>query len=378
MEATEYDVVIVGGSLAGCTAATLYGRAGLRVALIEKHADTRAYKVACSHFIQASAVPTLQRRGLSGRIEAEGGVPNHIDFWSRYGHTATELEWAGGRVSGVRVRDRAGGERSISARLVVAADGRGSRVAGMAGIRTRTRPHERIYWFAYYRGIELDADVSSQMWFAEPDVALALHNEDGLTELVYMTPKKRRAEWKADPAQSLRRAFAALPRAPRLDRAEMVGRPIGKVDHDQRAPPRRREGHGPDRRRRPGLRPALGHRLRLGPPVGGVAGGRDRRAAAARRPSGRGAAALSAHAPAPAGRARLPDIRLLPRAAHEPDRAAHVRGGGARPAHRGALRRLRQPMDRRRPLSRPEARGTGGVGPRYSAQRSHHQAGWPP
>ena len=264
----EYDVAIVGGSLAGCTAATLYGRAGLRVALVEKHADPKAYKVVCSHFIQASAVPTLHRLGLSERIEADGGVPNQIDIWSRYGwiefagdapagynftrsrldpmvrelaagtegvdylpgHTAMELDWTRGRVSGVRVRDRAGAERSISARLVVAADGRGSRVARMAGIPTRTRPHERIYWFGYYRGIELDTEVSSQMWFAEPDVALALHNEDGLTELVYLTPKERRAEWKADPAGSLRRAFEALPRAPRLDRAEMVGRPIGKVD----------------------------------------------------------------------------------------------------------------------------------------------------
>jgi flavin-dependent dehydrogenase len=133
-------------------------------------------------------------------------------------------------VSGVQVRDRAGDERSISARLVVAADGRGSRVARMAGVRTRTRSHERVFWFAYYRGIELDTHASSQMWFAEPDVALALHNEDGLTVLVYLTPKERQAEWKADPAGNLRRAFAQLPRAPRLDAAEMVGRPIGKAD----------------------------------------------------------------------------------------------------------------------------------------------------
>jgi flavin-dependent dehydrogenase len=40
----DYDVVIVGGSLAGSAAATLYGRAGLRVAVVEKHSDPRAYK----------------------------------------------------------------------------------------------------------------------------------------------------------------------------------------------------------------------------------------------------------------------------------------------------------------------------------------------
>ena len=264
----DYDVAIVGGSLAGCTAATLYGRAGLRVALLEKRTDPSAYKVACSHFIQGSAVPALERLGLAERIVAAGGVPNHIDLWSRYGwirfdragpagfnvtrakldpmvrelaagtegvtflpgHTARAVEWTRGRVSGVRVRDRAGAERSIRARLVVAADGRGSRVARMAGVRTRIRPHERIYYFAYYRHVELDTDASSQMWFLEPDVALALTNEDGLTVLVYLTAKDRLPDWKADPAGRLRAAFDGLPNGPRLQYAQRVSNVIGKVD----------------------------------------------------------------------------------------------------------------------------------------------------
>jgi 2-polyprenyl-6-methoxyphenol hydroxylase-like FAD-dependent oxidoreductase len=40
----DYDVAVVGASIAGCTAATLFARAGLRVALIER---ARAEKSVC-------------------------------------------------------------------------------------------------------------------------------------------------------------------------------------------------------------------------------------------------------------------------------------------------------------------------------------------
>src|SRR2546423_15698905 len=66
----QYDVAIVGASIAGCTAATLYGRQGMRVALIERHADPAAYKTVCTHFVQSSGVPVVERLGLGG-----GGAP---------------------------------------------------------------------------------------------------------------------------------------------------------------------------------------------------------------------------------------------------------------------------------------------------------------
>jgi menaquinone-9 beta-reductase len=269
----DYDVVIVGGSLAGSTAATLYGRAGLRVAVVEKHTDPRAFKTTCNHFILASAVPTLQRLGLSDKIKEAGGVLNSIDVWSRYGwirpvppadhaypatgfnltrerldpmvreqaaatdgvdlmlgHTATGLEWDRGRVSGVHLRDHHGAERTISGRLVVAADGRYSKLAGMADIRTRTRPHERFYCWAYFRGVDLDTTASSQMWFLEPDVVYTFGNEDGLTVLTVLAGKHRLPEFKADLEGTFMRSFEGLPYGPRLDGAERVSKIMGKLD----------------------------------------------------------------------------------------------------------------------------------------------------
>src|SRR5512135_3097572 len=59
-----YDVVIVGAGLAGCTAAILFGRQGLRVAVVEAHRNAATFKRACTHYIQPSALPTLRRLGL--------------------------------------------------------------------------------------------------------------------------------------------------------------------------------------------------------------------------------------------------------------------------------------------------------------------------
>lgn len=83
--ARDFDVAIVGASLAGCAAAILLGRQGARVALIERRPDPSAYKVLCTHYIQASATGVLERLGLAERIEAAGGVRNGLEVWTRYG-----------------------------------------------------------------------------------------------------------------------------------------------------------------------------------------------------------------------------------------------------------------------------------------------------
>ena len=82
---SHYDVAIVGASIAGCAAAILYARRGLRVALAERNPDLNAYKRLCTHFIQASATPTIERLGLAGPLERAGAVRNGGEFWTRWG-----------------------------------------------------------------------------------------------------------------------------------------------------------------------------------------------------------------------------------------------------------------------------------------------------
>ncbi|MGH2689798.1 MAG: FAD-dependent oxidoreductase, partial [Actinomycetota bacterium] len=80
-----YDVVIVGASIAGCTAATLYGRSGVRVALLERASDPAHFKSLCTHIIQPCAEPVIRRLGLDERIAAAGGIRPPGALWTRWG-----------------------------------------------------------------------------------------------------------------------------------------------------------------------------------------------------------------------------------------------------------------------------------------------------
>src|SRR5919204_386259 len=84
-EMPDYDVAIVGASIAGCTAATLLGRQGAKVALIESHSDPAAWKRICTHFIQASASPTIHRLGIEDRLREAHARQTDTNMWTRYG-----------------------------------------------------------------------------------------------------------------------------------------------------------------------------------------------------------------------------------------------------------------------------------------------------
>jgi menaquinone-9 beta-reductase len=181
---TGHDAVIVGASLAGCASAILLAREGARVALVEQRPDPAAYKKLCSHYIQSSAVPTLQRLGLLepmveagavrtrvrintpwGWIEppVESSVPSGVNLRREIldplirekaastpgvelilGYKVSELLRDGERVCGVRARNTAGEELRLRAKLVLGADGRGSRVAELAGVAGKRVPHGRV------------------------------------------------------------------------------------------------------------------------------------------------------------------------------------------------------------------------------------------
>jgi 2-polyprenyl-6-methoxyphenol hydroxylase-like FAD-dependent oxidoreductase len=263
----DHDAVIVGASLAGCTAAILLGRAGARVALVEKQPDPDAFKRTCSHLIQASGVPTLERLGLLEQIEAAGGIRPRMRVWTRWGwiepppghrgkgvnlrrelldpmirataaatpgvellpgRTATRLLREGGGFAGVAVRDRDGSETELRAPLTVGADGRDSAIAALAGVRTKTRPHGRFFYGAYFEG-EGNPSAST-VWLLDPQFVAAFPTDSGLCLYVAMPTKERLPEFKPDPAAALVESLAAAPDSPPIRELRQIGQVQGRIE----------------------------------------------------------------------------------------------------------------------------------------------------
>lgn len=264
---SDFDAVIVGASLAGCATAILLGRAGARVALVEKRPDPLAFKRMCSHLIQASGVPALERLGLLEPIEAAGGIRPRMRIWTRWGwieapagrggagvnlrrelldplireaaattpgvelllgRDAQQLLRAGDHCGGVIVRDREGRETELRARLTVGADGRESTVAELAGVRTKTRPHGRFVYAAYFEGAGNPTD--NTVWFMDPQFAAAFPTDSGLCLHVAMPTKDRLPEFKADPAAALVESLAAVPEPLPIRQLRQVGEVLGKIE----------------------------------------------------------------------------------------------------------------------------------------------------
>ncbi len=277
MRRDHFDVVIVGASLAGCTAATLYARQGLSVALLEAHRSPGHYKRACTHFIQSTAWPVITRLGLAEPMLDAGGRPNRLSTWTRWGwlefdrppdmtgaaaapgvdigvnirrslldpllraRTAVEpgvTLLAGERVSEVIVRagravgvrtGSAGREREVLGRLVIGADGRNSRVAESSGQPAVVRPHGRFVYFAAFTGVGLP-DESSRMWLLEPDIGYAFPNGD-VTILSAMPTRDRLDEFRQDPAGRYLDFLRRLPDGPDLSGAEQVTELSGVLNY---------------------------------------------------------------------------------------------------------------------------------------------------
>ena len=272
----RFDVVVIGASLAGCTAAVLFARRGLRVALVERSPDPEAYKRACTHYIQASAAPTIERLGLTRAIERAGGVRNGIDVWTRYGwirppddlrrgaprgfnvtrrtldpmlrrlaadtggvepllgYTARGLV-GDGAIAGVEVATAAGARSILRARLVVGADGRDSQVARLAGIRARVRPNARFAYFAYYERVPAPSDLRSRMWLLDPDVAYTFPNAAGLTVLACFPTRASLPAFRRDLEDSFTAMLERLPDGPPLGEARRVSPISGRIDMSNRA-----------------------------------------------------------------------------------------------------------------------------------------------
>jgi choline dehydrogenase-like flavoprotein len=80
MTEPDFDAVVVGASVAGCTAARLFAQRGARVALVERRPDLDAYKTVCTHYsliwpedCQVRSTESPAVRGFLLVWEAAGG-----------------------------------------------------------------------------------------------------------------------------------------------------------------------------------------------------------------------------------------------------------------------------------------------------------------
>lgn len=268
-----YDAVIVGASLAGCATAIQLGRAGLRVAVVEKQPDPGAFKRVCSHFIQASAVPAIERLGLLEPMEAAGAKRPRIHMWTRWGWieappdrvvrginlrrevldpllrsmaaetpgvemmlgwTADELLREGGAFAGVAVRSPQGEERAISAPLTIGADGRDSRVAELSGVPTKTHPHNRFAYGGYFEGGAPPHAPDATAWFLDPQWAAGFPTDNDLTFYAAMPTKDWLPEFKRDPEHALVSFLSNVPDAPPIREGRLVAPVVGKIEMTNR------------------------------------------------------------------------------------------------------------------------------------------------
>ncbi len=188
-----HDVVVVGAGPAGAIAATVLARAGARVLVLERARFPRSKL--CGDTLNPGALAILARLGLSAVVA--GGLPldgmvvtggTGVRVVGRYGTergvslsrrvldmalvqaaaaAGAEIDEAvvvqgaivessagAEAVGGVAVRRQDGTPRRVKARLVIAADGRYSRVGRSLGL-SRSAAHRRRWAIgAYFEGVE--------------------------------------------------------------------------------------------------------------------------------------------------------------------------------------------------------------------------------
>lgn len=258
------DVLVTGGSIAGCIAALCFAQQGLSVTVIEKKRAADSYKRLCTHFIQPSALPVLKRLGLDKRIEAAGGMRNKADIWTSAGWIRSGNAYTGNpdmphgynierrildpllkqmlaenplirfcagyelcgvdeEVSNtVYVSNTAGKRLRINPRLIVAADGRYSRMAELLSNTGETRPNLRFACFAYFDNLPLQSGNHSQFWMMGRNMAFAYPLAGNRTLICLFIVSSDWPAWKNDLEKKLVHFTAALPDAPDMSKGRRV------------------------------------------------------------------------------------------------------------------------------------------------------------
>jgi flavin-dependent dehydrogenase len=263
------DVVIAGGGPAGAMAAIVLARAGLRVRVFDR--DRFPRPKLCGDTLNPGGCRTLQQylplaalfthaRPIDGMLLTG---PRGVRVQGRYGRglyghaidrrtldawlleqtiasgaqvdeecTVDEAVASNGRVTGVRVRAR-GTPRTHDARLVIAADGRHSRLAFALGLARHPSSPRRWAIGAYFDGVE-QLSESGEMHVRQGHYIGVAPLAKGLANVCLVVPHEprnpgtsqpRNPDWR-DAREKLLAALAADPElAPRFAVARMIDKP---------------------------------------------------------------------------------------------------------------------------------------------------------
>lgn len=244
-----YDVVIVGGSLAGAAAAIHLAQRGRNVVIIEQHAFPR--RKVCGEGLLPIGVDELDRLGLRDSVEAAGEPLRRLRFAAGSHHVEAVLPGQGigvrrttldallldaARTAGVevchgtatRLLVRSGrahavecvGGHTCPGRVVIGADGLHSRIRRLAGLETRSV------------GTRYGAAAHGQVPSFEPGVvSVSFHDgyETYVTPVggdsvnaVMLLPRPTLRELGHDPAAAIASRLAATPELAGIEFEEPV------------------------------------------------------------------------------------------------------------------------------------------------------------
>jgi 2-polyprenyl-6-methoxyphenol hydroxylase-like FAD-dependent oxidoreductase len=277
----DYDVIIVGGRVAGSALAALLGKHGQRVLLLDKAhfpSDTLS-----THFFRDHALGVFDRIGVLDEVKSaapplttvwnyiDGHVisePVHttdenlhyymcvrritldwilaqgvsrapgVDF--RQGAQVKELIWEDGRVTGARWRE-ADGMGEARARAVVGSDGFYSTLAKSLEPAYESQfAVQRCMYFTYFQGIEpLDEASFAEHHFMGDSLTYVFPTDANLTLVAVSLPISEFQSFKKEPLKRLQAHLDSLPLlAPRLKHAESAAevKGSGNIPCYQRVP----------------------------------------------------------------------------------------------------------------------------------------------
>ncbi len=236
MVATDYDAIVVGARCAGSPTAMLLARKGYRVLLVDR--ATFPSDTVSTLVIHARGAAALRRWGLLDRVAASGcpplttytmdfgpltisGRPRAVEGVAtayaprrtvldailveaaaaagaevREGFNVDEVLIEDGVVAGIRGRGHGGGPVTARARVVIGADGRGSRVArAVQAPEYHQQPVLERAVYSFWSGLPGDRFETvirgDRGWAAIP-------TNDGLTLLLVGCPAAQSAAFRAD------------------------------------------------------------------------------------------------------------------------------------------------------------------------------------